>query len=240
MSDTVVCGPITDKADADLAVAELVGRHGRTGRHGIRATDDRVGTQMPHMEVGDVHPATTTPTVALFLAEQLCHGAEQMLLQCRIERRVAVRAVEIVLTDSVAEELEQTRGVGPLQRKCTLGDRVSMTTVSRGDVVVRVERRHGANCYGFLADGQMSCADEAELRQWLVAGALEQYDGLFEMTDVQQMVIHAYSFICRQPGCQLALQITLVDKLGYRREFYRCALKVGQHVHVFGHGLTPA
>ncbi len=81
MEDAVVRGAITDDADADLPLAQALCGERRAGGNGAAATHDGVRAQVTKVEIGDVHAAAATATVAVFLAEQLRHGLIEVGLQ---------------------------------------------------------------------------------------------------------------------------------------------------------------
>ena len=152
----------------------------------IRAADDGVGAEMPGVEVGDVHAAAAPAAVALFLAEQLGHGAVEVLLHGAVQHALAV--AHVVLGGVLADELGQLRHVALLQREGALGDGVPVAAVGGGDVVIGIDGADGADRDGLLADGQMRRADELVVRQRLELLVLEPDDHLFEEADVQHVV----------------------------------------------------
>ena len=60
---------VAEEAHRDLIGSALLGGERSAGRNARRAADDRIGTQIPILVVGDVHRAALAATVAGRLAE---------------------------------------------------------------------------------------------------------------------------------------------------------------------------
>ena len=65
--------PVAEEPERDLVAVLIVDGERRAGRHRRPRTDDTVRAEHPGVDVGDVHRATFTVTVAVGLAEQLGH-----------------------------------------------------------------------------------------------------------------------------------------------------------------------
>ncbi len=155
--------------------------HRRPGRDRHAATDDRVGAQVTRREVADVHPAAPAAAVALLLAEQLGDRAVDVLLERRLDQRVAI--------------LRRRAGPGAkrvvvhlVDGREALGDRVAVAAVRARDPVGGAHRERRPDGHRLLADGDVGRAPVVVAGQRLVATRAEPHDHLLELADREHPV----------------------------------------------------
>ena len=142
----VVVGAVAGEAAGDLAVAEVARAHGGAGGDRHAAADDGVGAEVTDAEVGDVHAAAAALAVAVLLAEELGDGAVDMVFEPGLDELLAL------LARLPGEARAEFRDAHAADGRATLGQRIAVAAVGRGDVVVVAHAGAAADRRGLLAD----------------------------------------------------------------------------------------
>ena len=180
--DAVGVRAVAREAAHDLVVLLVAVGHRRAGRDRHGPADDRVGAEVAGREVADVHAPAATAAVALVLAEQLGDHAVDVLLERGLEQVGARRR-------------RRTRHAGPEllvghrpDRREALGDRVAVTAMGAGDVVVGAQRRAGTDRGGLLADRDVRRPAVVVAGEGIVAAGPEADDHLLHLADREHVV----------------------------------------------------
>ena len=130
-----------------------------------------------------MHRAAATFAVAVFFAEQFCDAAVDVIFKQKIAQLFVGFGgfFEGVLDLVVHDAGIHLHSVHVQDRGETLGHRIAVAAVRRGDVVIPIQHRAGPDRGGFLADRQMGWTLILVLsRKGLVGARPQLVDHFFE------------------------------------------------------------
>ena len=156
-------------------ITQIATGQGRAGGNGYPAADDGIGAQMIEGEIGDMHTAPAAFAIAVFLAEQLGDGPEDMIFNGSLQK--------FALSRGRTQPAPQAGGIQFAQGQTTLGDAIAMPAMRAGDIIQAPNAGASADGGGFLADGKVGGATIIVVGQGSISARPEFDDHLLEFAD---------------------------------------------------------